>query len=59
MRIMLVGAAGQMARAIQADAEHFKRHEIIGFTRPQLDITNASDVERAMAAASAEAGLRL
>jgi dTDP-4-dehydrorhamnose reductase len=50
MRLLIIGAAGMLGRAVTRDANRLG-HDVVALTRADLDITDAANVARIVAAA--------
>lgn len=46
MKIMLLGAGGQLGQTLLRQAPHHPNHQICAYTQTQLNITRLSDIER-------------
>jgi dTDP-4-dehydrorhamnose reductase len=54
MRVLVTGAGGMLGHRVQSRARHLG-HEVVGFTRTELDITDAAAVRAAVEEAEPEA----
>jgi dTDP-4-dehydrorhamnose reductase len=54
MRLLVTGSAGMLGRAV-AEAAARRGHDVVALPRPELDVTDADAVTRALAAAAPRA----
>jgi dTDP-4-dehydrorhamnose reductase len=57
VKILLTGAGGMLAHAVARRAET-RGHDVVSFTRAELDVTNARAVERAISRARPDAAVQ-